>query len=82
MVQTFAVQGVDSSKMCRRIAGHDLLTPRERVVLAQIVKGASSKEAAQTLNIRPRIIKFHRANVLQELAAKNTAEVMRIVLGE
>ena len=68
--------------MCRRIAGHDLLTPRERVVLAQIVKGASSKEAAQTLYIRPRTIKFHRANVLQELAAKNTAEVMRIVLGE
>jgi DNA-binding CsgD family transcriptional regulator len=82
VVQTFAVQAVDSSKMCRWIAGHDLLTPRERVVLAQIVKGASSKEAAQTLNIRPRTIKFHRANVLQELAAKNTAEVMRIVLGE
>ena len=40
------------------------------------------REAAQTLDISPRTIEFHRATVLQKLAAKNTAEVMRIVLGE
>ena len=33
--------------------GHELLTPRERVVLAQIVKGASSKDAARTLGVSP-----------------------------
>jgi DNA-binding CsgD family transcriptional regulator len=82
VVQTFAVQAVDSSKMCRRIAGHDLLTPCERVVLAQMINGASSKEAALALDISPRTVEFHRANVLQKLAVKNTAEVMRIVLCE
>src|ERR1035437_540319 len=68
--------------LSKPFAGHDLLTPRERMVLAQIVKGDSSKEAAQTLNISPRTVEFHRANILQKLAAKNTAEVLRIVLGE
>jgi DNA-binding CsgD family transcriptional regulator len=62
--------------------GHQLLTPRERVVLAQILRGASSKEAARMLNISPRTVEFHRANVMQKLRAKNTADLVRIVLGE
>jgi|GEM_PF-851799 len=56
------------------------LTPREHAVLAQIVAGASSKEAARRLGISPRTIEFHRANILQKLRAKNTADLMRIVL--
>ena len=62
--------------------GRELLTPRERAVLAQIVKGASNKEAAQTLAISVRTVEFHRANILFKLAAKNTAELVRTVLGE
>jgi DNA-binding CsgD family transcriptional regulator len=56
------------------------LTPREQAVLAQIVTGASSKEAARRLGISPRTVEFHRANILQKLGAKNTAELLRIVL--
>jgi DNA-binding CsgD family transcriptional regulator len=62
--------------------GSDLLTPRERIVLAYVVKGASSKEAGQILGLSPRTIEFHRANVMQKLKAKNTADLVRIVLGE
>jgi DNA-binding CsgD family transcriptional regulator len=62
--------------------GHELLTPRERVVLAQIVKGASSKDAARTLGISPRTVEFHRANILRKLGAKNTAELVRLALAE
>jgi len=58
------------------------LTPREQAVLAQIVTGASSKEAARRLGISPRTIDFHRANILQKLAAKNTVDLMRIVLAD
>ncbi len=61
---------------------HELLTSRERAVLGEIMKGASSKEAAQTLAISVRTVEFHRANILQKLAAKNTADLMRIVLSE
>ncbi len=62
--------------------GHTLLTPRERVAMAQIVRGASSKEAARTLGISPRTIEFHRANVMRKLGAKNTADLVRRVLDE
>ncbi len=62
--------------------GHALLTPRERVALAQIVRGASSKEAARTLGISPRTVEFHRANVMRKLGARNTADLVRRVLGD
>jgi DNA-binding CsgD family transcriptional regulator len=63
-------------------SGHKSLTPRERVTLAQIIRGASNKEAARTLGISPRTVEFHRANVMQKLGAKNTADLVRRLLGE
>jgi DNA-binding CsgD family transcriptional regulator len=62
--------------------GHDALTPRERVALVQIVRGASSKEAARTLGISPRTVDFHRANMMQKLGARNIADLVRRVIGE
>jgi DNA-binding CsgD family transcriptional regulator len=61
--------------------GHDTLTRRERVALAQIVKGASSKEAARDLNISPRTMEFHRANILRKLGVRNVAELIHKVVG-
>jgi DNA-binding CsgD family transcriptional regulator len=62
--------------------GHKTLTSRERMTLAQIVKGASSKEAARALGISPRTVEFHRRNAMQKLGVKNTADLVRRVLGE
>jgi DNA-binding CsgD family transcriptional regulator len=62
--------------------GHGSLTPRERVALAQIVRGASNKDAARTLGISPRTVEFHRANVMRKLGAKNIADLVRRVLSE
>jgi two-component system, LuxR family, response regulator FixJ len=56
--------------------------PRERVTLAQILRAASSKEAARTLHITPRTVEFHRATILQKLGARNTADLVRRALGE
>lgn len=67
--------------LSRPFAGHELLTARERIVLAQIVRGASSKEAARWLNLSPRTIEFHRANIMQKLGAKNAADLVRMVVG-
>ena len=61
--------------------GQEMLTPRERIVLAQIVRGASSKEAARGLDVSPRTIEFHRANIMPKLGAKNVADLVRIVVG-
>jgi DNA-binding CsgD family transcriptional regulator len=68
--------------LSRPFPGHELLTPRERVVLAQIVTGASSKGAGETLRISPRTVDSHRSSILQKLGAKNIADLMRIVLGK
>jgi DNA-binding CsgD family transcriptional regulator len=62
--------------------GHTSLTPKERVALAQIVRGATSKEVARALGVSPRTVDFHRANVMRKLGAKNTADLVRRVLGE
>jgi len=67
--------------LSRPFSGHELLTPRERVALSQIVRGASSKEAARMLGISPRTVEFHRANVMRKLGAKNAADLVRRVLG-
>jgi DNA-binding CsgD family transcriptional regulator len=61
--------------------GHETLTRRERVALAQIVKGASSKESARDLNISPRTMEFHRANILRKLGVRNVAELIHKVIG-
>jgi DNA-binding CsgD family transcriptional regulator len=68
--------------LSKPFSGHRSLTPRERATLAQIVRGASSKETARTLGISPRTVEFHRANIMQKLGAKNSADLVRRVLGE
>lgn len=62
-------------------AGRELLTPREREVLAQISGGASNKEAGRTLAISPRTVEVHRARIMEKLGARNAAELVGIVLG-
>jgi DNA-binding CsgD family transcriptional regulator len=56
------------------------LTPQERLILAEIVGGKSSKEVARGLNISPRTVEYHRSNLLKKYGAKNTAELVRKVL--
>lgn len=58
----------------------ELLTPREMVVFKEVASGASSKEVARNLNISPRTVDAHRANILQKLGAKSTVDLLRIVL--
>ena len=58
------------------------LTSREQDVLAQIVAGASNKEAAIRLGISPRTVENHRGRIMQKLGARNTADVVRIALTE
>jgi two-component system, LuxR family, response regulator FixJ len=68
--------------LSNQFPGHDLLTPREREVLAQIAGGASNKEAGRQLGISPRTIEVHRARIMEKLGAKNAADLVRIVLSE
>lgn len=62
------------------IRGFSQLTPREREVLQLITNGQSNKEAGRELGISPRTVEVHRARVMEKLGARNTADLMRIVL--
>ena len=68
------------SVLSNSFPGKRSLTGREQVVLAQVVKGASSKEAARTLNISPRTVEFHRKNIMRKLGARNVIDLLTIVL--
>jgi len=70
------------TSLSKPFPGHQTLTPKERVALAQIIRGISSKEAARALGISPRTIDFHRANLLKKLDARNAADLVHKVLGE
>ena len=58
------------------------LTQRERLVLAQVIEGLSSKEIARAFDLSPRTIEFHRANILRKWAARNAAHLALKVLGD
>ena len=51
-------------------------------MLAQIVKGATSREAAAILSLSPRTIEFHRANIMKKIGVKNVAGLLRAVLSD
>jgi DNA-binding CsgD family transcriptional regulator len=58
----------------------DVLTPRERAVLMQIGRGASSREAGEALGVSVRTIEFHRANIMRKLGAKGVVDLMLLAL--
>jgi FixJ family two-component response regulator len=60
--------------------GSDQLTPREREILTQCIRGASSKEMSRILGISPRTVEDHRANIMRKLGVKTTVEMVRVVL--
>lgn len=59
----------------------DVLTERERIVIAQVAKGASNKEIARTLGISPRTVEFHRGNIMRKIGAKNATDLVLKVFG-
>jgi DNA-binding NarL/FixJ family response regulator len=61
-------------------AGTRPLTRREREVLRLVSEGCSNKEGAKLMNISYRTFECHRAEVMRKLGAKNTAELVRLVL--
>jgi FixJ family two-component response regulator len=78
--QDVHVGAVEGGRRSAEVRGFAQLTPREREVLQLITNGQSNKEAGRNLGISPRTIEVHRARVMEKLGARNTADLMRIVL--
>lgn len=66
----------------RRLPELQSLSSREAHVLAQVAKGLSSKEIATVLGISWRTVDHHRASILQKLGARNTAELMIVLMNK
>ena len=57
-----------------------LLTPREREVLALLVKGETNLEISEHLFISLPTVKYHLGNLFSKLGAKNRVEAVTIAL--
>jgi FixJ family two-component response regulator len=57
---------------------YERLTPREREVMALVVAGQLNKQIAGELATSERTIKFHRAHVMEKMAAGSLAELVQM----
>ena len=56
------------------------LSTREREVVERMAKGLTNKEIGRDLGISPRTVEIHRTNALTKLAARHSAEAIRLCL--
>jgi two-component system, LuxR family, response regulator FixJ len=70
-----------SETLSQSFPGCDLLTRREREVLALIAASATNREAATSLGISQRTVEIHRAHIMHKLGAKNSVDLARKVMG-
>lgn len=53
------------------------LSPREREVLGLVVEGLTNKEMGRALNLSPRTVETHRANLFAKLGMESLAQLIR-----
>ncbi|MDY6944750.1 MAG: response regulator transcription factor [Pseudomonadota bacterium] len=56
------------------------LTPREREVMALVVDGKANKVIAIDLGLSERTVEIHRANVMEKMAARSVAHLVKMHL--
>jgi len=66
----------------RRSRHADVLSEREREVLGLLAGGATSKEVARSLGLRPKTVENHRGHILQKLGVANTAAAITFAYQE
>ena len=58
----------------------NVLTPRQREVLQLVAEGKAVKEIAQLLNISPKTVEFHKAQIREQLDLRTTAELTKYAM--
>jgi FixJ family two-component response regulator len=56
----------------------DMLTPRERQVLDQVIRGKLNKQIAAALDTGEKTVKVHRARVMSKMMARSVAELVQL----
>ena len=57
---------------------YELLTPREREVMALVTEGLMNKQIAGRLNVSEITVKIHRGNAMGKMGARSLAELVRM----
>ncbi len=73
-----AITAIYDSRV-RDLADSAQLSDRERAVLTYLLMGRSLADIAAILNISPRTVKFHQANILEKLGADSRTDLIRLV---
>jgi two-component system response regulator FixJ len=78
-----AVEDVSLAKKFGSMSGQnslpvERLTPRERDVFDLLILGQANKEIARRLDISPRTVEIHRANMLGKMGVTNASELIRL----
>ena len=63
-----------------KAAPWDKLTARERSILKLIAEGRTNRAAAEFLNVSPKTVEKHRANLMRKLGLRNVAELTLVAL--
>jgi two-component system response regulator FixJ len=73
-------QGRRESEKTQIAARLDALSVRERQVLDGLIAGQPNKTIAYDLDISPRTVEIHRANVMTKMGAGSLSELVRMAL--
>jgi len=68
------ISRVRESEVARQAAAFQELTPRELEVLAEVAKGKSNKEIADTLSLAEKTVRNHVSSILSKLDMSNRIE--------
>jgi FixJ family two-component response regulator len=69
---------IEHEKLAELRGHYESLTPRERQVMAHVVSGMLNKQIAAKLNTVEKTVKFHRAHLMEKMAAGSVAELVRL----
>ena len=79
---TAVAEGVEwSGKRRAQLARTARLTPRERDVFALLVRGLSNKAIAAELNLSPKTVEDHRANISAKTGTNGLAQLISLADG-
>ena len=79
-IATAAEKQSEQSQCAELEQRHATLTPREREVMALVVRGLANKQIAAELGTGEKTIKVHRGRVMSKMQVRSVAELVLAVL--